>query len=80
LRPGGLFYYGVYGGRAFEGVWPEDRHDPPRYFVFYSDDELRRRAAAGGRFDEVEFHATPIADSRDVDHFQALTLRRRERA
>ncbi len=25
LRPGGLFFYGVYGGYLSEGVWPEDR-------------------------------------------------------
>ena len=49
LRPGGLLFYGVYGGHSFEGVWPEDHHEPKRYFVFYPDDELRRRVA--GLFD-----------------------------
>jgi SAM-dependent methyltransferase len=74
LRPGGLFFYGVYGGYAFEGVWPEDRHDPPRYFVFYPDDELRRRAS--GLFDEVSFRAIPLEDETEA-HFQELILRPR---
>src|SRR5690606_27119632 len=37
LRPSGLFFYGVYGGWSFEGVWPDDQHDPKRFFVFYPD-------------------------------------------
>ena len=72
LKPDGLFFYGVYGGHSFEGVWPEDHHVPPRYFVFYPDDELRRRAAE--RFDEVYFRAIPLEDD-DESHFQSLILR-----
>ncbi len=75
LRPGGLFFYGVYGGYSFEGVWPDDHHQPPRYFVFYPDDALRQKVA--GLFDEVSFRAIPL-DDQDGSHFQALTLRRRE--
>ena len=74
LRPGGLFFYGVYGGHSFEGVWPEDHHDPKRYFVFYPDDELRRRVAE--RFDEVSFRAIQLEDDRE-SHFQSLILRPR---
>jgi len=75
LRPGGLFFYGVYGGYAFEGLWPDDRLTPTRYFTFYPDDELRRRVAR--LFDEISFQAVPI-EGRGDGHFQALTLRRRE--
>lgn len=71
LKPDGLFFYGVYGGHSFEGVWSEDHHAPPRYFVFYPDDELRRRVAS--RFDEVYFRAVPLED--DKSHFQSLILR-----
>lgn len=74
LRPDGLFFYGAYGGYAFEGVWPEDRHEPKRYFVFYPDDELRRRAS--GLFDEVSFRAIPLEDETEA-HFQELILRPR---
>jgi SAM-dependent methyltransferase len=72
LRPGGLFFYGVYGGFSFEGVWPEDHHEPQRYFVFYPDDELRRRVA--GLFEEVAFRAVPLPEE-DRGHFQSLILR-----
>jgi SAM-dependent methyltransferase len=75
LRPGGLFFYGVYGGYRFEGVWPDDHHEPKRYFVFYPDDELRRRVS--GLFDEVSFQAIPLEDETEA-HFQELILRRRE--
>ena len=77
LRPGGLFFYGVYGGYAFEGVWPDDHHEPPRYFVFYPDDELRRRVSA--RFDEVSFRAIPLEHDSE-SHFQSLILRPKEPA
>ncbi len=77
LRPGGLFFYGVYGGFAFEGVWPEDQHEPQRYFVFYPDDELRRLVS--GLFDEVSFRAIPVEGETD-SHFQELILRPKERA
>jgi SAM-dependent methyltransferase len=75
LRPDGLFFYGVYGGWAYEGVWPEDKHEPKRYFVFYPDAELRRRVA--GLFDEVAFRTIAIESERE-GHFQELILRPKE--
>lgn len=72
LRPGGLFFYGVYGGYSFEGIWPDDQHEPHRYFVFYPDDELRQRVSA--RFDEVSFRAIPLEHDSE-SHFQSLILR-----
>ncbi len=78
LRPGGHFFYGVYGGHSFEGVWPEDHHEPKRYFVFYPDDELRRLVA--GLFDEVSFQVIPIEGERGNSHFQELILTKREPA
>ena len=77
LRPGGLFFYGVYGGHSFEGIWPEDHHEPKRYFVFYPDDELRQRVA--GLFDEVSFRAIPV-EGETESHFQELILRPKEPA
>lgn len=77
LQPNGLFYYGVYGGYSFESVFADDAYEPKRYFVFYPDDELRRRAAAAG-FDEVSFRAIALED--DDAHFQELILRPAERA
>ncbi len=74
LRPNGLFFYGVYGGYSFEGIWPEDHHQPNRYFTFYEDDELRRRVS--GLFDEVSFRAISIEGDSE-SHFQSLILRPR---
>ena len=75
LRPGGLFYYGVYGGESSEGVSPTDWHNPPRFFAFYDDDELR--AAVAGPFDLVDFHRVELPEG-ERGHFQSLTLRRAE--
>jgi SAM-dependent methyltransferase len=77
LRPGGLFFYGVYGGYAFEGTWPDDQHDPKRYFVFYTDDEIQRRVA--DLFEIVSFRQIAVEDE-GRGHFQSLILRPRELA
>ena len=72
LRPGGLFFLGVYGGDGSEGVAEWDRHDPPRFFSWRTDEQLL--AAAGEHFDLVDFHRVPL----DADGwFQSLTLSRR---
>jgi SAM-dependent methyltransferase len=71
LEPGALLYIGVYGGDSFEGLKPDDWHDPPRFFSLRTDDELLRMIAPF--FDAVDFHV--IEDDRD-GRFQALTVRR----
>ncbi|KAB8196568.1 methyltransferase domain-containing protein [Nonomuraea phyllanthi] len=72
LRPGGLFFLGVYGGGSLtgEGPFEEDDHDPPRFFSFRSDEELQEYAR--GSFEIVDFHVVGA----DENRFQALTLRR----
>jgi hypothetical protein len=67
---GGLFFLGVYGGDAGEGVAAWDHHDPPRFFSWRTDEQLRRFAEAS--FDVVDFHVASAGDHR----FQSLTLRR----
>ncbi|SBT49801.1 class I SAM-dependent methyltransferase [Micromonospora auratinigra] len=73
LRPGGLFFLGVYGGKeSTEGTLDDDRHEPPRFFSFRSDERLLGFVTAAS-FEVVDFH--PV----DVSHghrFQSLTLRR----
>ncbi|MGD8406247.1 MAG: class I SAM-dependent methyltransferase [Anaerolineales bacterium] len=32
LKPGGLFYLGLYGGFDFEGIWEDDSYTPKRFF------------------------------------------------
>ena len=72
LKPGGLFFLGVYGGEGSEELFAGDSHDPPRFFSLRQDQELL--AYASEHFDVVDFHVVPAsADWR----FQSLTLLRR---
>ena len=71
LRPGGLFYIGIYGGRAHEGVNEQDSYVPKRWFASHTDEELVD--AASSVFEVRDFHVTDLG--RDELHFQSLTLR-----
>ncbi len=77
LRPGGLFFVGVYGGtKSAEGPIEGDEHVPPRFFSWRTDEQLLG-FATDARFDVVDFHPlTPSGDHR----FQSLTLRRPDAA
>lgn len=41
LSPQGLFYMAVWGGPSSEKVWSYDSYDPPRFFAFYPDEEIK---------------------------------------
>ncbi len=70
LRPGGLFFLGVYGGRAEEGEASWDDHVPARFFSFRTDDQLLQFASQC--FEVVDFHVVPDVGGHK---FQSLTLR-----
>lgn len=70
LRPGGLFFLGVYGGEPEEGIAEHDWHDPPRFFSFRTDEQIQRFAARF--FEIVDFHVVHT----EQFHFQSLALRR----
>jgi SAM-dependent methyltransferase len=73
LRPGGLFFVGVYGGtESHEGPLEGDDHVPPRFFSLRTDDQLLGFATDSG-FDVVDFHQV---DTGGGHGFQSLTLRR----
>jgi len=75
LRPGGLFFVGVYGAdgdESTEGLIDDDQHVPPRFFSWRTDERLLG-FAAGARFDVVDFHCV---DTDRGYRFQSLTLRR----
>lgn len=72
LRPRGLFYLGVYGGVAFEGIWDDDRYEPKRFFSFHPDEGLREAVAP--YFNVVSFERIPIEATPGL-HFQSLVLR-----
>jgi SAM-dependent methyltransferase len=69
LKRGALLYVGQYGGEPFEGISPDDWHDPPRFFSFRSDQQIR--AFVEPHFELLDFHT--VEDRR---HFQSLTLRK----
>ncbi|MFF5229889.1 methyltransferase domain-containing protein [Dactylosporangium sp. NPDC000521] len=72
LRPGGLFFVGVWGGtESAEGPIADDEHVPPRFFSWRTDEQLLGFASAW--FDVVDFH--PVGVGRG-HRFQSLTLRR----
>jgi SAM-dependent methyltransferase len=73
LRPGGLFFLGVYGGSegAGEGPAASDDHVPARFFSWRTDDQIVRYASES--FEIVDFH---IAQAGTQYRFQSLTLRR----
>ena len=74
LVPGGLFYFGTYGGHDHEGIYEKDDHTPRRFFSFYEDKHLER--VVGEAFDVLEFRSvvTPL-DSPQI-HFQSILLQR----
>ena len=73
IRPGGLFYVGVYGGtESGEGPLAGDQHDPPRFFSWRTDELIQQFAREF--FEIVDFHVVTDADTELW--FQSLTLQR----
>jgi SAM-dependent methyltransferase len=71
LRPGGLFFFGTWGGDGTEEVDANDSHDPPRFFAWRTMAQLEN-AVAGG-FDVLDARTLVIGESKYP--FHALTLR-----
>ena len=38
LKPGGLFFLGLWGGVDSEHIWEGDTYEPKRFFSLYTDD------------------------------------------
>ena len=72
LKPDGLFYLALYGGRDFEGVWDGDSWEPKRFFSFHTDAALRRFAEDA--FDVHSFE--PLPQGWGGLHYQSLILRK----
>ncbi|MCQ6557161.1 class I SAM-dependent methyltransferase [Paenibacillus mendelii] len=71
LKPDGLFYMGLYGGKDSEGIWKEDAFEPKRFFASYSDESIR--TLAGQHFEEIYFKRIPLDPN--SPHFQLLILK-----
>ena len=70
LRPGGLFFLGVYGNESSdEGPAESDDHVPARFFSFRTDEQIVQFASES--FDIIDFH---IAQTDTQYRFQSLTL------
>ena len=74
LVPGGLFYFGAYGGHDHEGIHEEDDHSPPRFFSFYEDEHIRR--VVGECFGVLEFRSLETPGASAQIRFQSLLLKR----
>ena len=72
LRPGGLFFLGVYGGRDEEGLMESVGDTPPRFFSFRTKEQIENYATQF--FDLVDIHVIPLPNP--GEEFQSLTLRR----
>ena len=76
LNPGGLFYWGQYGGVQREGVYEDDEYDPKRFFSLMEDEKIQE--AASDEFILVSF--VPITfEENDPFHYQSLILRAKQR-
>jgi len=70
LRPGGLFYMGVYGGEDREGEFDYDRYEPRRFFSYYSDERIIE--AVSEVFELIYFRHVEVG----IDgHFQSMILK-----
>ncbi|WP_211093498.1 class I SAM-dependent methyltransferase [Cohnella fermenti] len=72
LKPGGLFFCGLYGGADSEGTWENDVYEPKRFFAMYSDGRVIE--AYGRQFELLDFHTVEMGQG--SPHFQSLLLRK----
>ncbi len=73
LQPGGLFFYGVYGGLRFEDVWPDDVLTPKRFFNYYPDEAIQ--LIVQNYFEAVKFKIVEVKRGSDF-HFQSMIWRK----
>ena len=74
VRPGGLIFIVMHGGRSFEGVREEDFYEPKRFYALYADNELRRILE---RFFQILSFQAIAREKEGADSHQAILLRNR---
>lgn len=72
LKPGGLFYLGLYGGLSTDEIWEQDTYEPKRYFAMYPDEEIL--AIVKDYFQVEDFHTRSMGEGKP--HFQGMVLRK----
>ncbi len=75
LRPGGLLYLGVWGGRDLEGIYVDDFYPPPRFFALRSDETLRREVEAVFTIEAFDTFVPDLERDDDGLHMQSLVVR-----
>jgi SAM-dependent methyltransferase len=74
IKPSGLFYMGVYGGKNQEGIWEEDPYSPKRFFSFLEDKAIKQIVS---QFFSIEyFNVVPKETVGGTFHFQSIILRK----
>ena len=77
LKPGGLFFMGVYGGIDHQGIYDDDSYRPKRFFSFFEDQQIKD--LLGGIFDLHAFKRVPTGQPDSDLHFQSIILRKKTR-
>ncbi len=72
VRPEGLLFILMHGGRSFEGVREEDFYEPKRFFALYAEDELQPILE---RYFQVLSFQVIVREESSAASFQAITLR-----
>ena len=73
IKPGGLLFMTVYGGIEQEAAWPDDDHEPKRFFAMYTDAQIQVIAA---RYFQLEQFTAVDNDAGNGIHSQILVLRK----
>jgi SAM-dependent methyltransferase len=72
MKPAGLFYLGLYGGRNSEGIWLDDPYTPNRYFSSYTDEDIQAEVAK--YYEILHFKVTEMPG--DSPDYQSMILRK----
>ena len=72
VKPEGLLFVIMHGGRSFEGVREGDEYEPKRFYSLYADDELRMILE---RFFQVLSFQVIAREEQGAASYQAITLR-----
>ena len=75
LKPDGLFFLGMHGGREQAAVWEDDPFIPHRFFSFFTDEDLEKEVMKV--FDILSFKKV-VYDPTNPLHFQSVVLRKRK--
>lgn len=77
LKENGLFYMGVYGGEDFENEYVKaEISDAPRFFSYYSKNELR--TILENYFQIITFEEFNVGRGADKDIFQSIIMRKKQ--